>query len=71
MATKPQMPEEHNSANTDSCDSLLFVCETPGDTTRRPGRPNLSRPSGPVPEAGERSRPPDRPATEPPLPSEN
>ena len=46
-ATPTPLPGDDPLVTTDSSDSLLFVFDGPGDTTRRPARPNLPPPHWP------------------------
>ncbi|HZU39074.1 MAG TPA: hypothetical protein VFA18_24325 [Gemmataceae bacterium] len=43
MVIPPSRPGDEHEA-TDSLDSLLVIFDGPGDTTRRPARPNLPPP---------------------------
>jgi hypothetical protein len=51
MATSQPNPSPGNDghAQTDSLDSILVIIEGPGDTTVRPGRPNIPLDSYPRP----------------------
>jgi hypothetical protein len=42
--TPSPSPQDDHKDYTDSSDSFVFICDTPGDTTRRPSRPNTPRP---------------------------
>jgi hypothetical protein len=46
-------PEENGGSYTDSSDSLLIICDTPGDTTRPPEGPNQDPPGWPPPKPPE------------------
>jgi hypothetical protein len=64
--TAPQdSPQDDRADNTDSSNSVLFVCDTPGDTTRRPARPNLPPPDW----RGQRLDSPEQQAAKNPLPA--
>jgi hypothetical protein len=63
MATPQDPPQNGRADNTDSSNSVLFVCDTPGDTTRRPARPNLPPPDWP----GLPPHPPERQTPKNPL----
>jgi hypothetical protein len=57
------LPRNDHGATTESLDSLLFVFDGPGDTTRRPARPNLPPPYWPgrEPPPGPPKAPNDQP----------
>ncbi len=54
MSPSSPQPSDHVPSDTESLDGVLYVLEGPGDTTRRPRRPNIPL------------EPPDRPRTPPP-----
>src|SRR5262249_14657025 len=64
--TQPPSPPKGGDSYTDSSDSLLVICDTPGDTTIRPARPNLDPPGWPP--RNTPPPPPKPPEDQPPAP---
>jgi hypothetical protein len=64
-ASQSPSPHDARGSTTDSRDSLLFDFDGPGDTTRRPARPNLPPPYW----TGHRPSPTPPPNDQPPKPT--